>query len=398
MFPRMSTTPVARDLAGVTAARHLTEDQQALADAVADFCAGEAGTHEQRLALTKDRTTLHNDALYRQLGELGYIGAPLPEIYGGMGGGTVELCLLLEESTYGRVPIEGMSVTMIVAGAYERFGTEAQKTDVLSRIAEGDVFAIAMSEPGSGSDVASMRTKAIVEGDEIVLNGHKTWITCAAHSSEILVIARSFEGERKHDGLTMVSVPRDTPGVEIRPINTMGGDEQCDVFFNDVRVPASQVLGEVGAGWGQLVAGLNVERLIIGAVMLGLARRAFDDALAYVREREQFGRKIGSFQSMKHKVADLATELLCCELLVYDVARKIDEDPSRLLPREASMAKLKVTEVVKRIALEGMQMMGGYGYATEYDMEAYLRQAVVSTIYGGTNEIQRDIIGATYGL
>ncbi|MDQ8043835.1 MAG: acyl-CoA dehydrogenase family protein [Patulibacter sp.] len=394
----MSTTPIARDLAGVTDARHLTEDQQALADAVADFCAGEAGTREQRQRLTNDRTTLHSDALYRQFAGLGYAGAPLPEAYGGSGGGAVDLCLILEESTYGRIPIEGMSVTMIVAGAYERFGTEAQKTDVIGRIAEGDVFAIAMSEPGSGSDVASMRTKAEVVGDEIVLNGHKTWITCAKHASEILVIARSFTGDRKHDGLTMVAVPTDAPGLEINPISTMGGDEQCDVFFTDVRVPATQVLGEVGGGWGQLVAGLNVERLIIGAVMLGLARRAFDDALAYVREREQFGKKIGSFQSLKHNVADLATELRCCELLVYDVARKIDEDPSRLLPREASMAKLKVTEVVKRIALEGMQMMGGYGYATEYDMEAYLRQAVVSTIYGGTNEIQRDIIGMTYGL
>ena len=394
----MSTKPALRDLAGVTDARHLTEDQQSLADAVADFCDGEAGTREQRNHHTKGRTTLHSDALYRQAAQLGYVGAPLPEAYGGSGGGAVELCVLLEETTYGRAPIEGVAVTMIVAGTYERFGTEAQKTDVLNRIAEGDVFAIAMSEPGSGSDVASMRTKAIVEGDEIVLNGHKTWITCAAHSSEILVIARSFEGDRKHDGLTMVSVPRDAPGVEIRPIETMGGDEQCDVFFTDVRVPASQILGEVGAGWGQLVAGLNVERLIIAAVMLGLARRAFDDALAYVREREQFGKKIGSFQALKHNVADLATELRCCELLVYDVARKIDEDPHRLLPREASMAKLKVTEVVKRVALEGMQMMGGYGYATEYDMEAYLRQAVVSTIYGGTNEIQRDIIGMTYGL
>lgn len=394
----MSTTPIARDLAGVTSARHLTEDQQALADAVADFCQGESGTREQREALTNGRTTLHNDGLYRQMAELGYVGAPLPEAYGGSGGGVVDLCTLLEETTYGRAPIEGVAVTMIVAGAYERFGTEAQKQDVLNRIAAGDVMAIAMSEPGSGSDVASMRTRVEVDGDEVVLNGHKTWITCAGHATDILVIGRSFTGDRKHDGLTMALVPAGAAGMEIRNISTMGGDEQCDVFFTDVRIPKDRILGEVGGGWGQLVAGLNVERLIIAAVMLGLARRAFDDALAYVREREQFGKKIGSFQAMKHKVADLATELRCCELLVYEVARTIDEDPNRLLPREASMAKLKVTEVVKRVALEGMQMMGGYGYATEYDMEAYLRQAVVSTIYGGTNEIQRDIIGMTYGL
>jgi isovaleryl-CoA dehydrogenase len=386
------------DLAGVTPARRLSEDQQLLATAVADYAAGRAGTHEQRGTLSKQGKSHHNQEISHELGELGYLGASLPEAFGGMGGGATEMCIVLEETTYGRLPLAGFSVAMIVAGAYERFGTQAQQEDVLASVAAGDVHAIAMSEPGSGSDVASLRTKALVEGDEIVLNGHKTWITCAMHARDILVIARSFEGATKHEGLTMVSVPRDAPGVELRPIDTMGGNEQCDVFFTDVRVPAANVVGEVGAGWGQLVAGLNIERLIIAAVMLGLARRAFDDALAYIKQREQFGRPIGSFQTLKHRIADLATELQCCSMLVYDVARRVDEDPSRLLPREASMAKLKVTEVAKQISLEGMQMMGGYGYAVEYEMESWVRQALVSTIYGGTNEIQRDIIGATYGL
>ena len=140
------------------------------------------------------------------------------------------------------------------------------------------------------------------------------------------------------------------------------------------------------------MAGLNVERLILGAMMLGIGQRAFDDALAYVKERKQFDRPIGSFQTIKHRLADLATELECCRLLVYDVARKVDADPNRMLPREASMAKLKVTETAKKIALEGMQMMGGYGYASEYDMERHVRATLVSTIYGGTTEIQREII------
>jgi alkylation response protein AidB-like acyl-CoA dehydrogenase len=129
-----------------------------------------------------------------------------------------------------------------------------------------------------------------------------------------------------------------------------------------------------------------------------MAERAFDDLLAYVREREQFGRPIGTFQALRHRLADLATELECCRLLVYDVAAKVDADPDRLLPREASMAKLKCTEVGKQVALEGMQMMGGYGYATEYPMEGHVRRALVGTIYGGTSEIQRDIIGKTLGL
>lgn len=387
-----------RDLAGVTDARNLTEDQQAIADAIADFCAGEAGTKEQREAISKGGTILHNQEVYAKLADLGYVGASLPEAYGGADGSIVDLCVFLEETAYGRVPVSASAVTMIVAGAVERFGSEEQKADYLGRIAAGVPFAIAMSEPGSGSDVASMRTKAEVQGDQIVVNGHKTWITCAREAEEILLIARSEQTDRKHEGLSMVFIPAGAPGMEIRPIQTMGGDEQCDVFFTDVTVPASKVLGEVGGGWGQLVAGLNVERLIIGAVMLGMARRAYDDALTYVQQREQFGRKIGSYQTIKHRLADLATELRCCELLVYDIARKIAEDPHRLLPREASMAKLKVSEVAKHIALEGVQMMGGYGYATEYEMEFYLRQTIASTIYGGTNEIQREIIGATYGL
>jgi len=159
-----------------------------------------------------------------------------------------------------------------------------------------------------------------------------------------------------------------------------------------------RVLGQEGQAWTQLMAGLNVERLILAAMMLGVGERAFDDTLAYVKERKQFDRPIGSFQALKHRLADLATELECCRLLVYDVARKVDADPERMLPREASMAKLKVTETAKKVALEGMQMMGGYGYASEYDMERHVRTTLVSTIYGGTSEIQREIISKTYGL
>ena len=146
------------------------------------------------------------------------------------------------------------------------------------------------------------------------------------------------------------------------------------------------------------MAGLNVERLIIAANMLGLAQRAFDDVLAYVKERKQFGRPIGSFQVLRHRIADLATELECARLLTYDVARRVDANPGAMFPREASMAKLKATEVAKQVTLEGMQMMGGYGYATEYDMESYVRTALVSSIYGGTNEVQREIVEKTLGL
>ena len=148
----------------------------------------------------------------------------------------------------------------------------------------------------------------------------------------------------------------------------------------------------------QLMAGLNHERLIIAAQSLGMAQRAFDDVLAYVKERKQFGRPIGSFQALRHRLADLAAEIESTRLLVYDTALRVDANPGQLFPREASMAKLKATEVAKLATLEGMQMMGGYGYACEYDMERQVRTALVTTIYGGTSEIQREIIAKTLGL
>ncbi len=231
-----------------------------------------------------------------------------------------------------------------------------------------------------------------------MLNGQKTWISAAHIADHILVVARTDREGSKHEGVSMLSVPTDSDGLEIRGIETMGGKEVNDVFLTDCYVPEERVLGQVDGGWMQLMAGLNVERLITAATVLGLGQRAFDDVLAYIKERKQFGRPIGSFQALRHRIADLGTELECARLLVYDVALKTEAAPDEMLPREASMVKLKATEVAKKVALEGMQMMGGYGYSTEYDMERLVRMTLVSTIYAGTSEIQREIISKTYGL
>jgi alkylation response protein AidB-like acyl-CoA dehydrogenase len=196
----------------------------------------------------------------------------------------------------------------------------------------------------------------------------------------------------------MIFVPAGAEGMEMKPIDTMGGRETNTVYFNDCEVPEENVLGEVDQGWTQLMAGLNTERLILAATMLGIGQRAFDDALAYAKERKQFGRPIGSFQALQHRFADLATELEAARLMTRWVASLTDEDPDRMLPKEASMVKLFVTETAQRVALEGMQMMGGYGYSSEYDMERLVRATLVSTIYGGTSEIQRGIIAKTLGL
>jgi alkylation response protein AidB-like acyl-CoA dehydrogenase len=375
-----------------------TPEQEAFVAEIRDLAARECGTREQRHALTDGGNEPHNVDLYAKVAELGWFGVAVPEAYGGTGGGMVDLCLLLEEMAYGQIPIAGFSVTAITAGAYERFGTDAQKAEILGGIAKGAVEAIAMSEPEAGSDVGALRCKAVRENGGYTINGQKTWISEAHVADHILLVCRTDDSGSKHEGLSMISIPKGTEGVEIRGIDTMGGRVVNDVFFDDVHIPAENLLGSEGKAWMQLMAGLNVERLIIAAQSLGLARRAMDDTLAYVKERKQFGRPIGSFQTISHRLADLATELECSRLLTYDVAARVDANPDELFPREASMAKLKVTETAKKISLEGMQMMGGYGYATEYDMERHVRTTLVSTIYGGTSEIQREIIAKTMGL
>ncbi|TCP45777.1 alkylation response protein AidB-like acyl-CoA dehydrogenase [Tamaricihabitans halophyticus] len=378
--------------------RILTDEQQDLINAVSEFCRRECGTKEQRDKLTVNGQEPHNQRLYTTMAELGWLGILIPEEYGGAGLGMTELCLFLEETAYGRAPISGFATTIIAAASYQKFGTEEQKRVVLDGVVRGRIEAISMSEPGAGSDVAALACRADRVDGGYLLNGQKTWCSNAHIADHILLIARTSKEDSKHKGLTQFMLPTDIDGLQISGIETMGGREVNDLYLTDCFVPDSAVVGTPGKAWTQLTAGLNLERMILGAMMLGVARRAFDDTVDYVRNRDQFGQPIGTFQTLKHRIADMATELECARLLLSDVATAIDANPGMVFPREASMVKLKCTELAKHVALEGMQMMGGYGYATEFGMEALLRSAVVSTVYGGTSEIQRDIIGKTYGL
>ncbi|MGB7235704.1 MAG: acyl-CoA dehydrogenase family protein [Rhodococcus sp. (in: high G+C Gram-positive bacteria)] len=375
-----------------------TQEQASFAKAVAAFCAREAGTREQRDALTEHGTHSHNQALYEKMAELGWLGATIPEEFGGADGSTVDMCILLEQAAKGMAPIGGIGPTLITGAAYEKFGTPTQKDAVLGGIVAGKSYSISMSEPEAGSDVGNLSCRAEKTSDGWLINGQKTWCSNAHFADRILLVARTGRGEGKHGGMTMFDVPADVDGLSIVGIDTMGGKEVNDLYFTDCVLPEDAVVGVEGQGWSQLMTGLNIERLILAAMMLGTAQRAFDDTLQFITQRKQFGRPVGTFQALRHRVADLATEIECGRLLVYHVARLVDENPDKLFPREASMAKLKLTETAKKVALEGMQMMGGYGYATEFDMEKHVRTTLVSSIYGGTNEIQRDIIGKTYGL
>jgi alkylation response protein AidB-like acyl-CoA dehydrogenase len=376
----------------------LTDEQEDFVDAIRRYCDHECGTPDQRERLTDSYTTHHNETIYKEMAELGWLGLTIPEEYGGSGGSMLDACIFMEETSRALAPIGGYATTLIVAGATQRFGSEEQKQEILGGIAAGAVEAIAMTEPEAGSDVGALSTSAEPVDGGYALNGQKVFCSNAHIADHVLVVCRTSRSANKHDGLTMIWVPRDAEGLEVIPIDTMGGRETNHLYFTDVEAPESAVLGQVDQAWTQLMAGLNVERLILAATQLGIAQRVFDDLIVYVKEREQFGRPIGAFQSLQHRIADMATEIEAARLMTRWVATLVDEDPDRMLPREASMVKLFVTETARRAALDGMQMMGGYGYASEYDMERLVRTTLVSTIYGGTSEIQRNIIAKTFGL
>jgi alkylation response protein AidB-like acyl-CoA dehydrogenase len=376
----------------------LTVEQLDFQTAVRDFCARECATREQREALLDPDEEDQSTRLYGKLAELGWLGVAIPEEYGGSGGTYVEQTILFEELWRGLAPVKALGPTTTVAGCYKRFGSEDQKREALASIAGGEIMSISISEPGAGSDVAAIMCTATPVSGGYVLNGQKTWCSYAHRATRILLVARSSREGKPHAGLTILQVPADAEGVETRRIATLGGREVNDVFFTDCFVSDDNVVGDVGRGFPQIMAGLDGERLLGAAVGLGLGQRALDDTIAYVKERKQFGTTIGSFQALRHRLADLATDLECARLLTYEVAARLERGPDPVTTRMTSMAKVKTSEVAKQIALEGMQMMGGYGYACEYDMESHVRHSLVLPIYAGTNEIQREIISGSLGL
>lgn len=377
-----------------------TLEQRELVQAVRDFCRRECGSREQRDALTNNGAEAHSPELYARLAETGYLGISIPEEFGGSGGGLIEQVLLFEELWRGLAPVHGAGTSHTVAGIYRRAGNEQQKKSALAAISTGTLMSISISEPGAGSDAAAISCKAEAVAGGFRVNGQKTWCSDAQFADQLLLVARTGRGERPHQGLTILEIPTRTEGVLIKPIATMGGNEVNDIYLTDVFIPDSQVVGKVGEAWAQIMAGLNGERLVCAAQGLGTAQRAFDDLLDYVKQRVQFGQPIGTFQAIRHRIATLAIEIEAARALTYDTVARVsggEGDPTELV-RLTSMAKVKVTETAKQVALEGVQLMGGYGYTLDYDMQHHLRTAIPATIYAGSNEIQREIISSTYGL
>ena len=370
----------------------LGKDRREFAAAVRAFAERECGTLAQRDALTEGGTQASSPQLLARLAALGWRGVSLPAEDGGGGAGFTDECVFLEESARGLLPVYGYGNSLTAAQTYLRWGSAEQRRTVVRNLAAGRLESIALSEPGAGSDIGGVRLKAVRAGDEYRVDGQKTWISSAHMAENLLTLVREDSTGGKHAGLTLLMVPARTPGVEIRAIETMEAHTVNDVFYTGVLLPASAVVGQPGNAWRQLMRGLGVERLIIGAMSLGSAQRSLDDLISYVSDREQFGRKIASFQALRHRIADLATDIEFARAFLYDAAQRVDDGEEDDLARESSMAKLRITEIAKNTALEAMQMMGGYGYAREYGMEAQVRRALAPPIYGGTNEIQREII------
>jgi acyl-CoA dehydrogenase len=371
----------------------LDTERHEFADAIEAFCRRECGTLAQRDELTQNETLATSPELLAKMSKLGWLGVSLPSEYGGGGAGFVDECVFLEEAHRGLAPgLLAYGNSLTAAQTYLKWGTEEQKKTICTNIANGRIEAIALSEPGTGSDLGAVRTRGVIDGDSYIIDGQKTWISASHVAEHMLVLVREDSSGPKHQGLTLLMVPCDIPGIEMREVRTMEARTCNDVFFTGAQVPVSAVVGTPGNGWSHLMRGLSVERMIIAAFSIGAARRSLEDAIAYMKERDAFGRPISEFQALRHRVADLATDIATTRAFIYDVAQAIDEGHEDSLARESSMAKMRATEVAKNAALEAMQLMGGAGYAREYGMEFQVRRALAPPIYGGTNEIQREII------
>lgn len=334
-------------------------------------------------------------ALYEKLAARGWLGIPIAEEYGGTGGSCFDLVLFLEEFANHFEAAANIYYTSIViaADAIGHFGTEAQKRALLPRLAKGELrFAFSLSEPNSGSDAASLRTRAVREGDDFVINGQKMFCSCAQVADYILLMARTDPEAPKHKGITMFLLDPKTPGVEIRRLKKLGLKpmDLNEIFLTDVRISAENVIGEVNSGWTNVLKTLDYERCCLSGVNVGAAQSVLDKALAYTQEREQFGQKISSFQLTRAKLADMEMEIDAARLLLYRSALLVDKGvPNN---KESAIANLASSETYVRAALNGMRMMGGWGYLMEFDMQRHYRDSKLAEIGGGTSEILRIVI------
>ena len=338
---------------------------------------------------------------YEALAKQGWFGLILPPEYGGAGASAIELAIMLEE--VGRHFEElGMWIfrTLTYGGyAVMQHGTRAQKNTLLPKVARGELsFCFGLTEPHAGSDAASITTRAVRSGDEFVISGQKVFTSGMDLSDYCLLVTRTTAGERKQQGITCFLVDTKLPGIDVRKIDTLGqrAIKTTQVFYSDVRVPASAVLGEIDRGWEAVDAYLWYERLCLSAARTGAATAAFDYALEYAKNREQFGRPIGKFQAISHKLADMKVMLDVSRMLVYRYAWLLSRGEATR--HDAAVLKLYTGEAYKSVSDMGLQILGGYGYCMDYPLQRFFRDSRLATIGAGSSEIQRNIIARGLGL
>jgi len=348
-----------------------------------------------------DREARPPRVAYEALAKHGWFGLIFPVEYGGTGGSPVELAILLEEAGRHFEELAMWLFRTLTYGGYAVMlhGSPEQKQTLLPKVVRGELsFCFGLTEPQSGSDAAALTTSATARDGGYVINGQKVFTSGMDISDYCLLVTRTSTGEKKQQGITNFLVDTRLPGIEIRKIETLGqraiGTTQ--VFYTDVRVPASAVLGEVGKGWEAVDSYLWYERLCLSAARTGAAAAAFEYALDYAKNRKQFDRPIGQFQAISHKLADMKMMLDISRMLVYRFAWLMGG--GKATRHDAAVVKLYTGESYKTISDLGLQILGGYGYCMEFPMQRFFRDSRLATIGAGTSEIQRNIIARGLGL
>ncbi len=349
-----------------------------------------------------NRNGISDRESWKRFGEEGYLGASAPEQYGGAGGDFLYDAVLMEELAYARAHGLMMSLHSDICMPYiTTWGNDEQRQKYLPGAISGEtILALAMTEPGTGSDLANVQTRAIRDGDDYVVNGAKTFLSNGQLADLVIVVVKTDpDADPPHKGISLLFVEAGTPGFERgRNLTKLGlkGQDTSELFFNDCRVPALNLLGKEGQGFKMLMEKLQQERLTIAVSSLASCRRSFDDTLAYVKERHAFGQPIGTFQNTQFKMAELATQIELGQALVDKllVAHVRGDD----IVSEVSMAKYWITDLQKEMAAECLQLFGGYGFMEEYPLAGDYRDAAVQSIYAGTNEIMKVIIARRLGL
>jgi len=370
----------------------LSDEQRAIREAVREF--GEAEIAP--VAREHDEQKKYPADLVRKAAELDLVAPGIPEEYGGAGMDALSTTVVTEElwradpGIGSAIGSRGFGSNMI-----RKYGDERMKEEWLTRIASGESACCScISEPAHGSNVAGIETRAEADGDEYVLSGNKMWITNGTVADVAVVMTKTSPGEG-HRGITAFLVPTDTEGFETEKIDNKLGiraSDLAEVILDDVRVPAENVIGEVDEGFYQLMDFFATGRTSVAAQAVGTAQAALDAALDYAGEREQFGQKIGEFQAIEHKLAEMATNVEAARSLTYRAAAFVESGDDRLATKFASMAKLFASEHAVDVADEAIQVHGGAGYVTDHPVERYYRDARITKIYEGTSEIQKNII------